>query len=145
MRARSSGLSGRARRSAITDGAGAFGTDVVVVAIFLSGRSTERRCWCAGGALTTNLSRNDDAVVANQVRDDCAVVIVSALEDWRIIGANDRSSRLCGYDRDEVIRWTFPGLGLAASRKHREVPSAVGEVGVSRLEIVATIRTKVGP
>jgi PAS domain-containing protein len=84
-------------------------------------------------------------VVANQGRDNCGAVIVNALEDGRIIGANDRSSRLCGYDRDEVIRRTFLGLGLAASRKHREVLSAVGEVGVCRHEIVATIRTRVGP
>ena len=90
-------------------------------------------------------ARTDDAVIANQVRDNCAAVIVSTLEDGRIISANDRSSRLWGYNRDEVIRRTFLGLGLAASRKHREVPSAVVEFGVCRHEIVVAIRTRVGP
>ena len=118
MRFGSPGLSGRLRRNAFTGGSGGFGTDVVVVVIFLSGRGAERRRWGARGPLMTSLSRTNDPVLVNQVQDNSAAVIVSTREEGRNIGGKDRSSRLSGYNRDEVIRRTFLGLGLAASRKH---------------------------
>ena len=107
-------------------------------------KGCERRRWGARGPLMTNLSRTNDPVLVNQVQDNSAAVIASTREEGRNIGGKDRSSRLNGYNRDQVIRRTFLVLGLAASRKHREVVNRP-KVGVCRHEIVATIRIRVRP
>lgn len=99
----------------------------------------------------TNLRRTQEALRASErsfetlFRAAPVVMILSAVEDGRIVDINDRFTRFTGYTRDEAIGKTATELGLWESAQQRDDFREIRQEGAGAFEgIEAHLRLKSG-
>lgn len=91
-----------------------------------------------------SLLKTNAAVLAKLVQDSPLAIVMSTLEDGRILDVNDTFEHLTGYTRDEVIGQTSLGLDLWANPMQRaELMEALrAEHPVRDFEV--SVRSKTG-
>lgn len=71
-------------------------------------------------------------------------MIVSDLEDGRIVEVNERWEAMFGFERDEIIGRTSSDLSIYTSETDREKVSAATSEGIPVHELELSLRTKTG-